>query len=230
MRASYDHGVITRVTPILDDGASNYHVVPSPDGSMIAFDSDRDGERAVYIAAKDGSGPMRVSGTGYGAVPSWSPDGRRLAFVKAEPRHPHVWNVWLADLRAHTLQRVTADTVGQPWGASWFPDGRHLAYSRERQLVILDLATGRKTTFASPVAGHLVRTPAVSPDGSRVVFQVYRDGVWVLDLASRRVHRLIADATAEEFRWSPDGQRLVFHARNGRGWGVWMVNAAAAAR
>src|SRR5262249_10183541 len=31
-------------------GGSNFHVRPSPDGSRIAFDSDRDGQRAVYVA------------------------------------------------------------------------------------------------------------------------------------------------------------------------------------
>jgi Tol biopolymer transport system component len=227
MRGEYDDGVVTHVAPVIDDGASNYHVVPSPDGSMIAFDSDRAGDRAVYVARSDGSKPMRVSGDGFAAVPSWSPDGRRLAFVKAEPGRPRVWNVWVADRRTGRLQRITADTTGQPWGASWFPDGRHLAYSREAQLILLDLATGKRTTFASPVAGHLVRTPAVSPDGSRVVFQVYRDGVWMLDLATRRVHRVMANASAEEFRWSPDGRSVVFHARNGRGWGVWIANTAA---
>jgi Tol biopolymer transport system component len=223
MRAVVERGAVTRVTSILDDGAANYHAVPSPDGTLIAFDSDRDGERGVYVARADGSMASRVSGTGFGAVPSWSPDGQRIAFVKSEAGKPKVWNLWIAELRTGTITRVTHDAVGQPWGASWFPDGRHIAFSRERQLVILDLTTGAATRFPSPVPGRLVRTPSVSPDGARVVFQVYREGVWVFDVARRRMQRLLDDRSAEEFAWSPDGSQIVFHTRRGSNWGVWAV-------
>ena len=40
---------------ILDDGAKNYHVRPSPDGSQLAFDSDRDGSEALMLANRDGT-------------------------------------------------------------------------------------------------------------------------------------------------------------------------------
>src|SRR6202011_1441300 len=98
-----------RVITILEDGARNYHVHPSPDGRLIAFDSDRDGERGVYIAKRDGTDVRRVSGSGYAAVPSWAPDGRRLAYVRAEPSNPKVWNLWLL-----SLVRRKADNVLDP--------------------------------------------------------------------------------------------------------------------
>ena len=99
MRADTDsRGAILRITSIVDDRAHNFHARPSPDGTQIAFDSDRDGERAVYVADADGRDVQRVSGEGFAAVPSWSPDGRTLAFVRAEPDRPQVWNLWTADL------------------------------------------------------------------------------------------------------------------------------------
>ena len=219
-------GRVSAVSTVLRDGASNFHVVPSPDGSRIAFDSDRDGERAVFVARADSSGVQRVSGAGFAAVPSWSPDGAQLAFVKADERDARVWNVWIADLQSGRLRQVSDHRVGQAWGASWFPDGRRIAYSREEELVILDLASGRRTRVRSPRAGHVVRTPAVSPDGTRVVFQVYGDGVWMLDLVRGQISRILTDRTAEEFRWSPDGRRIAYHARNGRHWGVWTLGAS----
>ena len=78
-------------------------------------------------------------------------------------------------------------------------------------------------TFNSPVRGRLVRTPAVSPDGKRIIFQVRRDGAWLLDLASGAVHRVLEDPTAEEFTWSPDGRRVAYHSRRSGGWGVWVM-------
>jgi Tol biopolymer transport system component len=214
---------VAGVTKLLDDGAANYHVTMSPNGAMIAFDSDRDGVRGVYVAGADGRNPRRISGEGYASVPSWSPDGQRIAFVKAEADRDRVWNVWLASADGGTLHRVTSHRVGQPWGASWFPDGRRLAYSREEQLVILDLETGRSTIVTSPRSGHLVRTPAVSPDGARVVFQVHRDGAWMLDVPRMMVRRILPDPSAEEFVWAPNGRTIAYHARSGDGWGVWTI-------
>jgi Tol biopolymer transport system component len=215
-------GTVSRVETVLSDGASNFHVVPSPDGSAVAFDSDRQGVRAVYVAQVDGTDIRRVSGHGFAAVPTWSPDGRQLAFVKAGS-NPRVWNVWVADVTSQRLRQVSDHAVGQSWGASWFPDGRRLAYSVEDRLVIVDLVTGRRTTIRSPRAGHLVRTPAVSPDGTHVVFQVHGDGVWMLDIAHRRTTKVLTDQSAEEFRWSPDGGRIAYHARHGHRWAVWTI-------
>ena len=224
MRAAMTNkGTVAGVTKLLDDGAANYHVTMSPNSAMIAFDSDRDGIRAVYVADADGSNARRISGEGYASVPSWSPDGQHVAFVKAEPDRPTVWNVWLASPDGDALRRVTAHAVGQPWGASWFPDGQRLAYSREEQLVILDLESGRNTIVTSPRRGHLVRTPAVSPDGSRVVFQVHRDGAWMLDVSRMTVRRILPDPSAEEFVWAPNGHTIAYHARSSEGWGVWTI-------
>ena len=99
MRADTDgRGSILRITSIVDDRAHNFHVRPSPDGTRIAFDSDRDGERAVYVADADGGDVRRITGDGFAAIPSWSPDGRTIAFVRAEPNRPKVWNLWTIDL------------------------------------------------------------------------------------------------------------------------------------
>jgi hypothetical protein len=211
-----------RVINIVEDNARNYHVRPSPDGSLIAFDSDRDGERGVYIANSDGTDVRRVSGPGFAAVPSWSPDGSLLAFVRAE-RDQRTWNLWLMNLQTNEMRRVTDYRYGQPWGASWFPDGRRVAYSHEDRLTVLDLPTGTKRMFKSPKAGRLVRTPAVSPDGRHIVFQVYQDGAWMLDLHDGSMARILADPTAEEFAWDSTGRRLAFHSRRSGNWSVWIM-------
>lgn len=224
MRASVtDDGAVDHIETLLDDGASNYHVTMSPDGTRIAYDSDREGARGVYVAHADGSAPQRISGAGYAAVPSWAPDGDRVAFVRAEPGHPRVLNVWIHDLHSGRLQRVTNHTVGQPWGASWFPDGRRLAFSLEDRLMVADLESGLARGYRSPRAGRLVRTPAVSPDGRMIVFQVQRDGVWLLDVERARMRRILEDATAEEFVWSPSGDAIAYHARTGGSYGLWRL-------
>jgi len=224
MRADTDaSGEVLRITSVVNDDAQNFHARPSPDGRLIAFDSDRQGERAVYVADVDGRNVHRVSGSGFAAVPSWSPDGRRLAFVRAEPQHPRVWNLWTVDLDTGDSRRLTSHRVGQPWGAAWFPDGERIAYSHEDRLVVRSLDGTFQRIYQSPRKGRLLRTPAVSPDGRRVMFQVYRDGGWLLDLADGSMVRVLTDPTAEEFSWSPDGRRVAYHSRKSGTWGVWVM-------
>lgn len=223
-RADTDaRGAVVKVTSVVSDRARNFHARPSPDGSQIAFDSDRQGIRAVFVANADGSGVRRISGSGFAAVPTWSPDGNQLAFVRAEPGAPRVWNLWIADATGTNLRRLTDHRVGQAWGGSWFPDGRAIAYSVETRLVILDLVTGARRTLYSPRRGRLLRTPAVSPDGRRIIFQVYGDGTWMLDVESGAMRRVLADPTAEEFTWSPDGERVAFHSYRTGQWSVWIM-------
>ncbi len=80
---SVDGGNPIRFT---DDPAPDYHPSWSPDSAKLAFVSDRDGRRQLYIAAiKDGkpAGPPRRLETGAVVceAPAWSPDGKQIAFI-----------------------------------------------------------------------------------------------------------------------------------------------------
>jgi WD40-like Beta Propeller Repeat len=224
-RAERGKGGVLHVATIVDGAAKNYHVQLSPDGGSVAFDSDRDGVRGVYLARADGSGVRRVSGGGYAAVPTWSPDGRRLAFLRAEDDRPSVWNLWVMELNSGEMTRLTNHRYGQVWGGAWFPDGRRIAYSHEDRLILLELGTGGAISYASPRKGRLLRTPAVSPDGRWIMFQVFRDGAWLLDLETGSMQRVLDDPSAEEFTWAPDGRRVAFHSRRSGEWGLWMMAA-----
>jgi Tol biopolymer transport system component len=226
MRADTDfHGAVLRVNRVLDDGARNFHPRPSPDGKQMAFDSDRDGQRGVYVADIDGGRARRVSGDGYGAVPSWAPDGRRLIFVKAEPGRGRVWNLWQLIVATGELRRLTSHAYGQPWGASWFSDSRRIAYSHEDRLIVLDLARRTSQAYRSPRAGRLLRTPAVSPDDGYILLQVFRDGVWLLDVSSGSMRKVLDDRSAEEYAWSSDGRRIAYHSRRSGQWSLWTMTA-----
>jgi TolB protein len=54
----------------------------SPDGSRLAFVSNRDGQFEIYIANADGSAPFNLSRQpGRDTYPTWTPDGRGVTFV-----------------------------------------------------------------------------------------------------------------------------------------------------
>jgi hypothetical protein len=211
-------------TTIVDDGSHNYHPQPSPDGRLVAFDSDRDGERGIYVANRDGSQVRKVSGPGYAAVPTWSRNNQWLAYIRPEADKPNVWNLWVQAAAGGSARRVTNHRYGQTWAASWFPDHRRIAYSHEDTLMVMDLQTGAATRYKTPVKGQLVRTPAVSPDGTKIIFQVFRHGAWLLDLGNGSMQRVLTDPTAEEFAWAPDGRRVAFHSRRDGKWGIYVLS------
>ena len=75
----------------------------SPDGNSIAYFSDKSGEYKLYIAPQNGLTPPReinLPEPSRPYVPSWSPDGRRIAFQDSKFR------VWLVDVPAGTLNVI----------------------------------------------------------------------------------------------------------------------------
>jgi hypothetical protein len=221
LEAANIRGDDLRVMTIPDGGFTNYHVQPSPDGSRVAFDSDRDGVRGVYVARRDGTNVTRVTGAEFTAIPTWSPDGTRLAFVRAESDRPNIWNLWLLSLDDGQATRLTRFQNGQTSGASWFADGRRICYAHGDQLVVLDLDSGATREFKSPLPGRSLRMPAVSPDGHYIIFHVGGKGGWLLDLRDGGMRFVLTDATVEAFAWSSDGRRVAYHSRRDNQWGIW---------
>jgi len=79
----------------------------SPDGSRIAFESDRGsllGQYAIFLINRDGTGLMQVTDRSLGAThPVWSPDGGQLAFSARDPTHQAA--IGIAIISAETLKR-----------------------------------------------------------------------------------------------------------------------------
>jgi TolB protein len=99
----------------------------SPDGTRIAFNSDRSGSPHIYIMGADGSNPRRISyGGGRYTTPVWSPTGEFIAFTKQVGGQFHI-GVMRADGSDERL--LTTSYLDE--GPTWAPNGRVLMFSRE---------------------------------------------------------------------------------------------------
>jgi Tol biopolymer transport system component len=117
----------------------------SPDGSRIAFASDRAGEALdIWLAAADGTSPARLTrGPARGSSsPRWSPDGKAIAFDVQG--HDGRYDVWTIGVDGSSLRQLTRDPAND-FMPSWSRDGRFVYFASNR--------TGRNEVWRAPASG-----------------------------------------------------------------------------
>ena len=98
----------------------------SPDGSQIAFVSDKSGEDEIYVIAQDGSKPAEQLTTGGNAMryaPEWAPDGKRIAFSDKDGK------LYVLTLADRNVVQIADSPRGQIRDYVWSPRGNFLAFT-----------------------------------------------------------------------------------------------------
>lgn len=100
-------------------------------GAQIAWISGRTGLPQLYIMDTDGSAIQRMTDGGYATSPSWSPNGKFLAFAwdrKYGPGAPGGQDIYVMEVATKRWIQLTHDG-GRCDFPSWSPDGRHIVYA-----------------------------------------------------------------------------------------------------
>jgi dipeptidyl aminopeptidase/acylaminoacyl peptidase len=138
-------GVVTEVLPT-DWKADSYGARWSPDGNKIAFLSDHDGYKTIYLTLPSGGVPERLlASTHETTEPEFSPDGKFLAYVENQDGDTKLWIHDFENGRARLLS-LRNGTHSQP---VWRPDGKAVlslyeAWNYSRDVWIYPLEGGRE--------------------------------------------------------------------------------------
>jgi Tol biopolymer transport system component len=179
-------------------------IVPAQLKGTIIFVSDRSGALNIWSMRASGSDPRPLTrGTDPHADPRFSPDGKSILYTVLRGGFPEVW---VMNRDGSAPRKVTPGCQ-----ADWSPDGLQIAFIRDNQLWVRELASGQERRV-TPEAWQRCGVPAWRPDGKQIAVASRHTGaigIHLLSLDGKDIAPLGAEEACCTPCWSRDGRRLL---------------------
>ncbi len=163
------------------DAALDEYPTWSPDGSKIAFHSNRDGDWQIFVMDSDGTNQANISQNAFRDVfPAWSPDGTKIAFKRGTTTSAEIY---VMDAPSGLNQTRLTFNSGDDGVPAWSPDGSKIAFSQGSDIWVMDADGNNPHDLLGDGVGS-DGEPAWSPDGTKIIFNSNRGGsgdIWMVD-------------------------------------------------
>lgn len=203
---------------LLAPGISAFDPAISFDGALAFMRTTTEGQQQLWLGQANGTGLRRwTTADANERMPTFSPDGRRIAFVST--RGGTLGEIWVAGVDGRGLVNLTPSPVGTAIAnrtPAWSPQGDRIAFSSNRQgyftIWVVPAAGGPVTQVTNSAASDL--WPTWSPDGSKLCFvRQFADGsvdLVIRTLATGAEQRIALPGREGHPAWSFDGSRIAF--------------------
>ncbi|MDK2980793.1 MAG: TolB protein [Chloroflexota bacterium] len=134
--------------------------------SLVEQQERNDGSSQIHVRAVDGSGDRALTDNIWANVnPVWSPDGQRLAFLSEMHGTYNTFALYVMDADGGNVHQISEPQFSESALYSWSPDGKQIAIGDifQRQILLLDVASGRSRELLPLAEGESMTAPAWQP-------------------------------------------------------------------